>query len=196
MKLYIPVLLSRKRMVRFSCAVMETGSDGWLTTRLISSLPAEEVNNLSIYSSSHLHHSTQLRVGGTTLSTVMEKPNLQMEHWSITYRPWFLSRVTWCSALCSGRRAASHPRQMTPPPGWGQWPQRQLRWAFRALGDDRINQSHVYNREPESICEHSEHIQLPLSLLKTDRQGAEFWGSQIRMVPSAEHEARRWLTAE
>lgn len=37
----IPVLLSRKRMVRFSCAVMETGSDGWLTTRLISSLPAE-----------------------------------------------------------------------------------------------------------------------------------------------------------
>lgn len=28
-------------MVRFSCAVMETGSDGWLTTRLISSLPAE-----------------------------------------------------------------------------------------------------------------------------------------------------------
>lgn len=37
----IPVLLSMKRMVRFSCAVMETGSDGWLTTRLISSLPAE-----------------------------------------------------------------------------------------------------------------------------------------------------------
>lgn len=28
-------------MVRFSCAVMETGSDGWLTTRLISSLPAQ-----------------------------------------------------------------------------------------------------------------------------------------------------------
>lgn len=40
--LHIPVLLSRKRMVRFSCAVMEMGSDGWLTTRLISSLPAKE----------------------------------------------------------------------------------------------------------------------------------------------------------
>lgn len=35
----VPVLLSRKRMVRFSCAVTETDSVGWLTTRLISSLP-------------------------------------------------------------------------------------------------------------------------------------------------------------
>lgn len=33
-------------MVRFSCAVMDTGSDGWLTTRLISSLPAEEEEQL------------------------------------------------------------------------------------------------------------------------------------------------------
>lgn len=42
-----PVLLSMNRMVRFSCAVMEIGCNGWLTTRLISSLPAS--------SSKHMH---------------------------------------------------------------------------------------------------------------------------------------------
>ncbi len=36
---HTPVLLSRKRMVRFSWAVMEIGWMGWLTTRLIRSLP-------------------------------------------------------------------------------------------------------------------------------------------------------------
>lgn len=52
-----------------------------------------------------------------------------------TYHPWSASLAQWCSALCSGRRAASHHHQMTPPPGWGQWPQKPPRWACRALGE-------------------------------------------------------------
>lgn len=138
-KRQIPVLLSRKRMVRFSCAVMETGSDGWLTTRLISSLPAKEDKQLILIES-------VLSIQWFIFIFNLSLNGRYYLRWKIncyklgggfrTYHPWSVSLAQWCSALCWGRTAASHHRQMTPRPGWGQWPRRPRRWVFHALGED------------------------------------------------------------
>lgn len=126
----IPVLLSRKRMVRFSCAVMETGSDGWLTTRLISSLPAERKMGKKNKLNSNLP-------AGDFNCRIFQLVGLPPR----TYRPWSASPAPWRSAPCSGHRAASRRRRMTPPPGRGRWPRKPLRWACRALEGRRGERS-------------------------------------------------------